>query len=384
MGTCCQPTVILPRGADAWSVERARIVLGHELAHVARHDWAAQIVAELLRAVYWFNPLVWIACRRLRQESEQACDDAVLGLGVEDPSTPPSFSNLPAPSVFTVTPGGSGARYGASVQPRMESESHAQRRFNRTPLTRPAFALVVGALLLVTLPVVSAQGGAATFSGSLMDAVGRVLPDVTLKLVSGTVNPKTGPAGQPTYEAVSDSSGHFSFTGLPAGDYTMQVAKAGFETTQGRVTLGGGQHLEQDIALQVGALMETITVTEPDPASPAAPTARKAPVTPSKSGEDPCSQVVVGGCITQPTKTFDVKPIYPADFVGTGTSTTLKLDARIGTDGLVNEVHPLSQAKPEFVAAAMDAVRQWRFTQTRLDGVPVEVRMTVMVMFAAR
>ena len=55
----------------------------HELAHIRRGDWIVQIAAELLRAVYWFNPLIWIACRRLRRESEHACDDAVLGLGVE-------------------------------------------------------------------------------------------------------------------------------------------------------------------------------------------------------------------------------------------------------------------------------------------------------------
>src|SRR5204862_6798208 len=35
------------------------------------------------RAVYWFNPLFWIVCRRLRIESERACDDVVLNLGID-------------------------------------------------------------------------------------------------------------------------------------------------------------------------------------------------------------------------------------------------------------------------------------------------------------
>lgn len=257
-------------------------------------------------------------------------------------------------------------------------------QINRTPLTRSAGALAAAALLLVTLPVVSAQGGPATFSGSLVDAVGRVLPNVTLKLASGAVNPKTGAGSQPAYQAVSDANGNFSFSGLPAGDYTMQVSKPGFATTQGRVTLGGGQHLEQVVALQIGALMETITIWEPDPGAPVATPAHRAPPLSRSGTDDACSQAVVGGCITQPMKTVDVKPIYPAAFVGTGTSATLKFEARVGTDGLVNEVHPLSQGQPEFVAAAMDGIRQWQFTQTRLDGVPVEVRIVVLVTFQPR
>ena len=57
-------------------------VLSHELAHIRRHDWLVQMGAEALRAVLWFNPLAWIVCHRLRRESEQACDDEVLSVGV--------------------------------------------------------------------------------------------------------------------------------------------------------------------------------------------------------------------------------------------------------------------------------------------------------------
>ncbi len=78
-----RPKILLPSAARDWSDERARIVLSHELAHIQRGDWATQMAAEALRAVYWFNPLAWIACGRLRQESEHACDDAVLNAGVD-------------------------------------------------------------------------------------------------------------------------------------------------------------------------------------------------------------------------------------------------------------------------------------------------------------
>jgi beta-lactamase regulating signal transducer with metallopeptidase domain len=75
------PRVLLPMSANQWSDDRAWMVLGHELAHIKRHDWVVQVLAEAARAIYWFNPVFWLACGRLRQESEQACDDAVIRMG---------------------------------------------------------------------------------------------------------------------------------------------------------------------------------------------------------------------------------------------------------------------------------------------------------------
>jgi len=77
-----RPQVLLPAGAECWPEDRIHAVLLHELAHVERHDWLMQLLAGVFRAVYWFNPLVWIACARLRQEGEQACDDAAIEQGV--------------------------------------------------------------------------------------------------------------------------------------------------------------------------------------------------------------------------------------------------------------------------------------------------------------
>jgi beta-lactamase regulating signal transducer with metallopeptidase domain len=76
-----RPTVLLPDGTDAWSEDRRRAVLLHELAHVARRDCLAQAVASLACAAWWFHPGAWWAARRLREVREQACDDRVLTLG---------------------------------------------------------------------------------------------------------------------------------------------------------------------------------------------------------------------------------------------------------------------------------------------------------------
>ena len=77
-----RPAILVPAGASDWPAERRRIVLSHELAHIARGDWLLHICGELICVLYWFHPLAWIALAGLRHESERACDDAVLNSGI--------------------------------------------------------------------------------------------------------------------------------------------------------------------------------------------------------------------------------------------------------------------------------------------------------------
>lgn len=81
-----RPVILLPPDADDWSPERRRVVLIHELAHVARRDHLANIVAAVASMLLWFHPLVWLAVARLRAEAEQAADDAVLRDGTSGTS----------------------------------------------------------------------------------------------------------------------------------------------------------------------------------------------------------------------------------------------------------------------------------------------------------
>ena len=76
-----RPVVLLPAASSDWSTERQTVVLRHELAHVRRADVVTQRIAQVVCAIYWFNPMAWIGAYRLRVERERACDDEVLRMG---------------------------------------------------------------------------------------------------------------------------------------------------------------------------------------------------------------------------------------------------------------------------------------------------------------
>ncbi len=76
-----RPRVLLPREAEDWPNERRRVVLLHEMAHLKRRDCQTLLLARLVTALYWVNPLAWVANRQMHAERERACDDLVLSAG---------------------------------------------------------------------------------------------------------------------------------------------------------------------------------------------------------------------------------------------------------------------------------------------------------------
>jgi uncharacterized protein (TIGR03435 family) len=72
------PVIMFPDDATGWSDADVECAVAHELSHIARHDWAVDVVTRSICAFYWFHPLLWMAWRQLRLESERAADDAVV------------------------------------------------------------------------------------------------------------------------------------------------------------------------------------------------------------------------------------------------------------------------------------------------------------------
>jgi TonB family protein len=91
----------------------------------------------------------------------------------------------------------------------------------------------------------------------------------------------------------------------------------------------------------------------------------------------------VGGGVMEPKKIRDVKPLYPEDARAAGVEGVVILEAVIETDGTVRAAKVL-RSVPMLDQAALDAVMQWQFTPTLLNGTPVPVVMTVSMSFSLK
>jgi beta-lactamase regulating signal transducer with metallopeptidase domain len=465
-----RPRIIVPAAAAVWSAERIDVVLAHELAHIVRCDWALQVGAEALRAVHWFNPLMWIACRQLRDESEHACDDFVLRRGVDAAHY---ATHLLAIARHVLTAGG-----GWASAPAVAHASTLERRIgamlnpssNRKPVTRRARLAALTVTVAMAVPVaaatlterieetlfvpaarqdialepappaitrvpivqapvarraaprvapatpaadaqdtvtisavVLADGAArvapaqqkpASVSGTVRDSQGGVMPGVRVELndASGTLT-----------WTVTDSNGQFIFRNVGPGKYQFTARLAGFSTATDTLDLAAGQDLLHNRTLAIGRLAETIVVT----CRPAGAALRRGETVPALSlarhstatrlfptvrdvGHAQAAfaaqglPVRVGGQIMAPRQVKKVNPRCPA--VTPGAGLVVILEGAIGADGLVKDVkvlrpQPADDKQTGYVQAAVEAVRQWEYTPTRLNNVPVPVIMTVTVSF---
>jgi beta-lactamase regulating signal transducer with metallopeptidase domain len=379
-----RPTIVLPASAQAWSADRARVVLAHECAHIERSDWLLQIVAELLRACCWFNPLIWMACRRLRNESERACDDVVLMQGVPAASYADHLleltrrlhhiSRAPLPALTMARRSGLEGRIVAMLN----------SSTNRRPVSSQARAITSAALVALTLAVAAlhAQQSFYSLSGTVRDPSERVLPDTTLALTNADTGAK--------YEIRANPVGRFEFVGLPPASYTLTANRPGFSNLNETVKIAG--NVTHDIVLKVGDLQESITVTARAAATPPTDAAtlerrqaakRRYEEMTAKTKAECAAGVdaVVGGSILPPAKLVDVRPVYPEHLKTAKIGGVVTMDAVIGTDGVVRQIDNIHGPDPALEQAAADAVRQWEFSTTLLNCQPIDVNMHVTTNF---
>jgi TonB family protein len=361
-----RPLIILPAAAREWPAERSRIVICHELAHVARRDWLLQICAELTRGFYWFHPLAWIAARRLRQESERACDDLVLNCGFE----PSDYAS----QLLDVARGLKNSSSAWSAALAIARPSNLERRFasmlnpslNHSPLSvRLRFATVLSALcLLLPLAALRLPAQNLSLTGTVYDPSGAPVANATVIMTEHKTNR--------VKMTTSGGEGYFAFAALPAGGYEMKVVKPGFaEYNVPQIALEPNRESSQNVTLNPASVMEEVDVIAEGAARPVTGEETRKP-----------ASVRLGGDIQAAKLLNKVQPIYPASAKAGGTQGTVILHAVIGMEGTPLSLKVMnSQVDPELARAAVEAVSKWRYSPTLLNGEPIEVDTTIAINF---
>lgn len=146
-----------------------------------------------------------------------------------------------------------------------------------------------------------------------------------------------------------------------------------------RIAKFQGRYLPQEIGffeaghLILSASVEVVTDLDPsDPVLKPAPDAQAI----GKPARVPVDEKVINGYLIK-----KMPPIYPEDAKEAHAAGTVQIEAIIGTDGTIHEMHIVKAPWPSLVASAMWAVSHWQYKPYLLNGKPVEVETTINVIY---
>lgn len=361
-----RPLILLPADTAAWPSARLTAVLLHELIHIRRRDLAAQFMAQLACSLYWFHPLAWFAAARQRREREAACDDAVLLRGIPAPEYAEHLMHLAR-----------AASDAPAVAPAMAEMSNLEFRVRalldrsrpRSPLSRRAalaFTLAAFACIApLTLRTARAQpqAGNATLSGTVQDPSGAFIPNarITARNLDGSNEEIT----------TADLAGRFSFQNIPAGHYSIEVSVPGFKRRTIDFNLRPGANAQVNALMAIGNITETVEVVGTRPAAATTSHVSAAP-----------QRIRIGGNVQISKLVRQQRPVYPFDAQQEGVEGTVVIQAIISKTGdTLNAKVVNTSIDSRLAQAALDAVNQWKYQPTLLNGEPVEVLTTIEVHF---
>jgi TonB family protein len=422
-----RPTVILPPDSKQWSPEQLNAVLIHEDEHARHRDPMVQWVALLNRAIFWFHPLAWWLERRLSALAEEACDDAVLTQGHD----PVQYSEYLLALARTVQEAGGMAMARTFLPQRIRRIATGSPQ---QPISRSRrISLAVICLAVSAIFTIGAVGRTPAFAADahvgpapaapepipaapapVLPAEARPVPKPrsapiqTSQSLSGVVaDPSDGVVARAPVTltdtatglaslTTTDNTGSYQFQNITPGTYSLTVKTPGFKAetwTNIHVALGEA-HNAGRMRLQAGAIYQSVTVTGSNAAPqitipPAAPepfittlnavkkVARMQPQPPARPG-DP---IRVGGNIQASKIISQTKPVYPQDAFQQNSGGTVKIEAVVTKEGALSGVNVINSPDPRLTQAALDAVKQWRYEPTLLNGEPIEVLTTIDVIY---
>lgn len=372
--------ILLPDECHSWTPLRRRVVLLHELAHIARRDLLSQYFARLMAAAWWFQPLAWLVLSLLRRESERACDELVMASGVRSSDYATELLSM-AQTYRVASDTGIAMARAAGLEVRIQSILQPQAGMSKHSVAAAIFcltALTLAASVVNPSPLspsaVSTRGHtmkhtlfagllasagltAATIGGSLYDPSGAAVPNAKALLYDPDTNTK--------FETTTASDGKFSFEPLPAGQYILRVQSPGFATIFREFRVKTDSKVDHALVLALGKAQETVNVSaEGTPA-------------PIPSAEP--HRLRVGGAVAEMNLVTKVTPPYPKAAKIAGVQGTVNLETVISKEGEPLDIRVLSSPSDDLTQSALEAVRQWRYKPTLLNGDPVEIVTEVVV-----
>jgi TonB family protein len=361
-----RPVIVLPEVALGWPDARLRAVLLHESMHHRRRDLLTQAIAQVACCLFWCHPLAWFALARQRRERERACDDAVLQQGIA--------AQEYATHLIDVVRAVAADRRGWSDAPAMADASSLETRvravldrdIDRRAVTRPAACAIVFAALLALITASSvslhAQTARGAITGVVQDPSGARVPNcrITAKNLDGA-NEEVG---------VADAAGEFRFTGIPVGHYLLEFRSPGFAISKVNAEVVTGATAQVAGRLAVGQTTESVTVNGKRSTSFVAPQLTRA-----------AERIRVGGSVTPVRLLVQTRPVYPADLQQLGLEGTVVIRAIISKAGAVMNPQVVNSADPRLAKAALDAVSQWQYQPSLLNGEPIETLTSISVDF---
>jgi TonB family protein len=355
-----RPQILVPKSFDGWPEDRKRVVLAHEMSHVRRFDCLFQNLAQIACAIYWFNPLFWIASDRLHRESEAACDDAVVSLGIDVRDYATHLLEI-ARLIRTSN------RYGWSSALAMARPTTLEKRFmallksglDRRPATRTGVLCIVLATLVLVLPFAAMR---VSGNGKEESAAVRVDQYTTPPLYSDEGRAQ-GIEGIVTVEARVAADGRVErlqiVKGLGHGlDENALVAVREWHFVPARlngIAAAASTQIDVEFSLRNAELNEEIA-------------------------NDMATRIGPG--VVPPQVIHRVEP-QSSTARSAKPSGAVILDAVIQEEGSPKIVRVIRSLDWELDEIAINALKQWRFSPAMKDGQPIKVRMNIAVNFSA-
>ena len=326
-----RPIIVLPCSAlTGLSPMQLEAILAHELAHIARHDFLVNCFQSLVEVALFYHPAVWWLSGRIRQEREMCCDEMAAAVCGDRVLYSRALVALEE-GLQEFVPAANGGNLGRRIEHLLRQPA------DHVPESRAAAGLMAiltcGAVVILSLApgmfAQSAKGDQKEHDRRVSYANERFSGSETAR---GRMYVEKGPPDE-------------------IESHPSEQRESWLYRNEGIYEFGGPQY---DLKVSGGGAFNFPATGE--------------------------QRLRVGRLVQEAKLTYSPRPEYPATARSTRTEGVVTLAVLIGKNGNVQDIAVVN-GNPLLAEAAANAVRQWSYRTTLLNGVPVEVVTSVEVPF---